>query len=259
MNPRTPFLLLASVLMFSFSITAQPISYLVQRSQKVIKVDGKADRSWKQAAWSAPFVDIEGSAKPVPLYNTRVKMLYDENFLYILAELEEPKLWATLEKRDAIIFHDNDFEVFIDPNNDAQQYFEYEINALGTIMDLFMIRPYKRGGRADLKWNSDGLKSAVALDGTLNDNSDTDKGWTVELAIPFADLQRPSRAHQPKPGDEWRINFSRVQWLVEKDGITYKKQKGANGKNLPEHNWVWSPQGVIDMHVPERWGVIRFE
>jgi len=259
MNSRTPFLLLASVLIFSFSITAQPLSYSVHRSTKAIQIDGQSDRAWKRADWSAYFVDIEGASKPAPLFKTRVKMLYDDQYLYILARLEEPNLWATLEKRDAIIFHDNDFEVFIDPNNDAQQYFEYEINALGTIMDLFMIRPYKRGGKADLKWNSEGLKSAVALDGTLNNNTDTDKGWTVELAIPFADLQRPGRAHKPKAGDEWRINFSRVQWDLDHEANSYKRRKGTNGKYLPEHNWVWSPQGVIDMHVPERWGTIKFK
>ena len=29
-------------------------------------------------------------------------------------------------------------------------------------------------------------------------------------------------------------------------------------KGRPEHNWVWSPQGVIDMHRPERWGYLQF-
>jgi len=254
--------LLCALAFFSISINslvAQPRNYSIARTSRAINIDGKPDRAWKNAAWSEPFIDIEGASRPLPLHKTRVKMLYDDQFLYILAELEEPNLWATLENRDAIIFHDNDFEVFVDPNNDQQQYFEYEINALGTVMDLFMSRPYKRGGLADLKWNSEGLKSAVSLDGTLNNNLDTDKGWIVEMAIPFADLQRPGRKHQPKPGDEWRINFSRVQWLVDKEGTTYKKQKGANGKNLPEHNWVWSPQGVINMHVPEKWGVVKFQ
>ena len=149
--------------------------------------------------------------------------------------------------------------MFLDPNNDQQEYFEYEINALGTVMDLFMPKPYKKGGKADLSWNSTRLQSAVALNGTLNDNTDTDKGWTVELAIPFKDMERPGRVHQPKPGDQWHINFSRVQWTMDKEGRGYVKRKGSNDKNLPESNWVWSPQGVINMHVPEKWGVVTFE
>src|SRR5690606_4943916 len=38
----------------------------------------------------------------------------------------------------------------------------------------------------------------------------------------------------------------------------YVKMKDNTGKNLPEQNWVWSPQGVINMHFPERWGYLYF-
>lgn len=186
-------------------------------------------------------------------------MLWDDQYLYILAEMEEPHLWATLTKRDAIIFNDHDFEVFLDPNNDQEQYFEYEINALGTIMDLFMTKPYKKGGPMVMGWNSTGLLWAVKLNGTLNDNRDTDQGWIVEMAIPYKDLERPGRISQPQPGATWRINFSRVQWTMDLDGQSYKRRLRPNGKPLPEDNWVWSPQGLIDMHVPEHWGYITFK
>ena len=264
LNRLSPGSCLLILLLRSFSVYAQepqpaPEKYLVKRTSIPLKIDGKPESAWGNAPWSASFVDIEGDKKPAPTFNTRIKMLYDDQFLYIFAEMEEPHLWGTLTNRDAIIFRDNDFEVFLDPNNDQLQYFEYEINALGTVMDLFMPKPYKKGGKADLSWNSGGLQSAVLLDGTLNDNSDTDKGWTVELAIPFKDMERPGRVHQPKPGDQWHINFSRVQWTMDKEGSGYVKRKGSNGKNLPESNWVWSPQGVINMHVPEKWGVVTFE
>ncbi len=56
--------------------------------------------------------------------------------------LGEPAIWGKLTKRDAIIYKDNDFEVFIDPDGDGLNYYELEINALGTIMDLFLKKPY---------------------------------------------------------------------------------------------------------------------
>lgn len=235
-----------------------PKRYDVLKTQHKIQIDGKVDKAWKKAAWTSYFQDIEGSRKPVPRFKTRVKMLWDEQYLYVLAEMEEPHLWATLTDRDAIIFNDHDFEVFLDPNNDQEQYFEYEINALGTIMDLFMTKPYKKGGPMVMGWNSDRLLSAVQLKGTLNDNRDIDKGWIVEMAIPFKDLERPGRISHPQPGATWRINFSRVQWTMDMDGQSYKRRVGPNGKRLPEDNWVWSPQGLIDMHVPEHWGYITF-
>jgi hypothetical protein len=223
-------------------------------------VDGRIDdAAWAAAPWSEAFVDIEGSAKPAPRWATRVKMSWDASFLYLAAELEEPDLWATITTRDAVIYRDNDFEWFIDPDGDTNRYFELEINALGTVWDLFLDKPYRHGGRADNGWNITGLRSAVHLDGTLNDPTDRDRGWTVEMAIPweaFADSGRTPVP--PAAGARWRINFSRVQWDLDVRDGTYQKRLGPEGKPLPEHNWVWSPQGVVNMHIPERWGGVTF-
>lgn len=236
-----------------------PYSYTVHKTGIAPKIDGQIDdKVWRKAAWTNNFMDITGDASKPPLQQTRCKMLWDDQYLYIAAELEESNLWATLNQHDDIIFKDNDFEVFIDPNNDGSQYFEIEINALGTVMDLFMHKTYKKGGPMDMKWNSTGMLSAVKISGTLNDNRDTDKNWTIEMAIPYSCLARPGRISQPAIGQTWRINFSRVQWQLEKSGTGYDKKKRPDGKALPEDNWVWSPQGIIDMHLPEKWGYLHF-
>ncbi len=115
----------------------QPRGYVAYRTASSISIDGKLDDSpWKAAQWSEAFVDIEGSTKPQPRHLTRVKMLWDQTYFYIGAELTEPHLWATLKEHDSVIFRDNDFEVFIDPNGDNHEYYELEINALGTTWDL---------------------------------------------------------------------------------------------------------------------------
>lgn len=223
-------------------------------------VDGRLDdAAWRLAAWSEPFVDIEGDRRPAPRWRTRMRLAWDSTALYLAASLEEPDLWATLTARDAVIYHDNDFEWFIDPDGDAERYFELEINALGTVWDLFLPRPYRDGGRAVNAWDIAGLRAAVALDGTLNDPSDRDRGWTIEMAVPwqaFADSGRT--AVPPAPGDRWRINFSRVQWDLDVVEGRYVKRRGTDGRPLPEHNWVWSPQGEVNMHIPERWGAVTF-
>jgi hypothetical protein len=224
------------------------------------RIDGRLDDpAWARVPWSATFVDIEGAARPAPRWRTRMKIAWDRDHLYLAAEMEEPHLWATLTARDAVIFHDNDFEWFIDPDGDTRRYFELEINALGTVWDLFLDKPYRMGGRADNGWDITGLRSAVHLDGTLNDPRDTDRGWSVEMAVPwtaFADSGRT--VIPPPPGSRWRINFSRVQWELDVQADSYVKRRGADGKPLPEQNWVWSPQGVINMHLPEHWGVVEF-
>src|SRR5262249_15000970 len=83
----------------------------------------------------------------------------DDEFFYVGAELEEPHVWATLTQHDAVIFHDNDFEVFIDPNGDNHEYYEFEINAFNTGWDLLLPRPYKDGGKAVNSWEIPGLKT----------------------------------------------------------------------------------------------------
>lgn len=237
-----------------------PKSYYIYKTKKPINIDGKIRKhEWKNARWTDEFVDISDSINPIPKYKTKCKMLWDDEYLYIAAYLEEPDLWATLKNHDDIIYNDNDFEVFIDPGNDASNYFEIEINALGTVMDLFMRRTYKRGGPVDMKWNTVGMKSAVYLKGTLNNNTDVDKYWTVEMAIPYSCLEKPNRVSQPVVGATWRINFSRVQWQTVPSEISYEKKKNEKGRRLPEYNWVWTPQGRIDMHIPEKWGYLHFK
>jgi hypothetical protein len=234
-----------------------PRNYTVIKAKTPPIIDGKIDRQeWKDASWSDYFQDISLPVKP--LMKTRMKMLWDDQYLYIAAHLEERDLWATLKNHDEIVFQDNDFEVFIDPNNDASNYFEIEINALGTVMDLFMHKTYKRGGPMDMKWNSNGMLSAVYLKGSLNNNTDQDLYWSIEMAIPYSCLQRPNRISQPQIGATWRINFSRVQWQLVPSGSSYVKKKNPDGSRIPEYNWVWSPQGIIDMHVPETWGFLKF-
>ncbi len=232
-----------------------PRGYLCPRAPHAPKFDGAmGDPAWSMAEWSAAFEDIEGPSQPHPPFDTRVKMLWDDDHLYIGAQMEEPNLWATLTEHDCVIYNDHDFEVFVDPDGDSHGYYELEVNALGTTWDLLLEKPYRDDGHADNSWEIEGLVCKVGLRGTLNDPSDRDDGWTLELAIPWGAFSKHANMPlPPRPGDRWRINFSRVEWDLEVVDGAYRRVPGR-----PEHNWVWSPQGVIDMHRPELWGLVEF-
>ncbi len=232
-----------------------PRHYVCRRADTPVVIDGRpTEPAWQRAAWTAEFVDIEGPRRPKPPLRTRAKLLWDDECLYIAAELEEPHAWATLTRRDDIVFHDNDFEVFIDPDGDRAEYYELEINALNTIFDLLLERTYRDGGPARHDWNLRGLRTAVHVDGRLNNPSDVDRGWTLEMALPWSALaERAHVACPPQPGDTWRINFSRVQWPHRVAAGCYEKIPGRKADN-----WVWSPQFAIDMHRPEHWGFVEF-
>ena len=238
--------------------TIIPKTYVASKTENPIVIDGDdSDASWNKAVWTDLFTDIEGVEKPK--YGTKVKMLWDDTNFYILAKLDEPDVWANLKQRDTIIFYNNDFEVFIDPDSDTFNYYELEINALNTAWDLFLSKPYRENDNVVLNdWNIPGLKSAVKIKGTLNNPNDRDEGWVLEMAIPWASY-KTSYNDKNVPTDKfWRVNFSRVNWQHAITDKGYERKKGTDGKFLPEYNWVWSPMGVINMHEPEKWGYVYF-
>ena len=121
---------------------SSPKSYIAYRTTENITIDGVSkEASWKKIKPTAAFIDIEGTK--IPKYKTTVKMLWDTENIYFFAEMEEPHVWGYLKQKDTIIFYNNDFEVFIDPDNDTHNYYEFEINALNTLWDLFLTKPYR--------------------------------------------------------------------------------------------------------------------
>ena len=251
---------------YQHPIPFAPEKYVCYQSLAALKIDGVLqEESWNLAPWTNDFVDIEGNLKPNPPFQTRAKMLWDSDYLYIAAQISEPHVWGKLHQRDTVIFYDDDFEVFIDPDGDGTHYYEFELNALNTVWDLLMLRPYRdtisKLPHYVFNWNLPGWKTATSVQGSINDASDTDEGWTVEMAIPWSalkELAQPKRS--PKDGEYWRINFSRVDWHMDIVNGQYKKQVREDGSGpKAEENWVWSPSGRISMHQPETWGYLFFK
>ena len=256
----------------SMPISHAPLHYRCMFTPTLPEFQGRLDAGpWATAGWTRQFQDIEGPLRAVPFARCRAKMLWDENYFYIGAVLEETDLWATYQERDMIVFHENDFEVFIDPDGDGREYYEIEVNVIGTVFDLFLHRPYRENGPAEHGWDASGMQVQVTALGSINNPSDRDQGWVVELAVPWSDFVPPTqradgsscsiapiREHlrggvAPDFGETWRVNFSRVQWDLEVIDGVYSKVP-----NHAEHNWTWTPQWEINMHVPEHWGFVHF-
>uniref|UniRef100_A0A6B2L877 Carbohydrate-binding domain-containing protein n=1 Tax=Arcella intermedia TaxID=1963864 RepID=A0A6B2L877_9EUKA len=246
-------------------------------SEEKITFDGRLDEeAWEAVPWSGLFVDIQGDKKPKPYLETRMKMRWDEEYLYIAGWLEEPQAWANLTYNNSVIFYDNDFEVFIDVDGSNHYYKELELNARNLNWNLLLVRPYLNGGPPVCNYTQPGqcqesapgvpywdispdLPSGVHLEGTLNDPTQGSKLWTIEIGIPISQYLRycPTSPAPPAHGSYWRIDFSRVEWHVMVGGAppAYWKKPG-----VPEENWVWQPTYVDppNMHLPETWGYIQF-
>jgi len=202
--------------------------------------------------------------------------------------LEEPQAFANISStchclnasQDQVIFHDNDFEVFVDAPGTTHFYKEFEMNALNATWDLELNRAYDDGGGENSSrvfgpagWDyvlpvglPNTLHSATKVwGGEVNNPAVGTSGWSVEVAFPLAKLIENTPATLPiVPGKSfWRINFSRVEWAVKVVNGKYWKEPSCQSCPVPgsgqEDNWVWSPQGSIAMHLPEHWGILQFE
>eukprot|EP00092_Neocalanus_flemingeri_P041565 GFUD01045267.1.p1 GENE.GFUD01045267.1~~GFUD01045267.1.p1 ORF type:complete len:399 (+),score=134.63 GFUD01045267.1:53-1249(+) len=256
---------------FSSTYPRQMVSYKVEPGD--ISVDGKMDeKAWEEVEWTKDFVDI--SSEETPRLKTRAKVRWDNEWLYIGAELEEKQIWANIshtchcldDENDQVIFHDNDFEIFVDVDGSNHNYKEFEMNALNQTWDLLLNKPYGDGGfeNSSRVFGSAGFDmqpplicgSFIEPENAINDPTVEGQYWTVEVALPIEKLLEGSLGEKvgPKDGNFWRINFSRVEWRVKVAGDHYVKDPAYPH----EDNWVWSPQGQIAMHLPERWGFLQF-
>ena len=219
-------------------------TYRCIATTRPVTIDGKLDdAAWAAAAWTDDFVNILGQDHPAPPLRTRAKLMWDPKYLYVAAELRETDVRGEMKRRDDPLYRENAFELFLDPDDDGQNYLELQINPLGTIFDIVMTRPYKERGRKR-EYTVDGLKSAVRVEGTLNDPSDRDRAWMIELAIPWAAIKELApKTITPKAGARMRVNLAR----------THHPRAGGN-----EGVFTWSPQGEMNLHAPKRWGYLDF-
>lgn len=212
---------------------------------------------WQEAEFTENFVDIEGENKSSPWFDTRVKIRWSEGGLYFLAIMQGDEVWANVKDRDEVIFQDNDFEIFLDPDDDTHTYIELEINAINTVWDLLLTKPYRIGGLPLNSFDIKGLKTKTCI--SKNDCGDV-LDWRALIFWPFESiLEVNGRKKQlPELGDYYRLNFSRVHWNTDQIEDRYIKRKDKDGRVLPEENWVWSEQGLVNMHYPENWGFLYF-
>lgn len=248
--------------LIDMNLTFEPKIYTAFRARQPIKIDGDLDKEeWNHVPWTDYFGAIAGGPRYFEDKPSRVKLLWDDEYLYIAAELTEPDLWATMTERNSPLYNDNAFEIFIDPDGDTHNYFEFECNALGTIWDIYLNKPYRDGGIILSDWNlltED--ETAVKTYGTLNDPGDRDEKWTVEVAIPIDQMVAlHTGKNSLEPGDYWKMNFVRThRQLVKKNRQYHIAKDSITGEKIPPVYDTWTSQGLINMHYPEMWGVVFF-
>lgn len=173
-------------------------------------IDGTlGDTAWQAADEVTGFI-LTGT-KDLAAAQSHVKLLYDDNNLYIGCKFDEPfmdGLKAKHDQHDLNIFEDDCLELLLDTTGLADTFYHFAINSLGAVYD-------SRAG--DVRWSS----KNISAKGAKSDNC-----WTLEVALPFADLEA-----SPSSGDIWGIKLCRERKTatdVEKDSAVPRQHVAHN-------------------------------
>ncbi|MBW3540715.1 MAG: carbohydrate-binding family 9-like protein [Planctomycetes bacterium] len=221
-------------------------SYDCRRATGEIAIDGRGDEeAWRTAATIDGFALPWLRDQPRPAYTkTRARLLWDDDYLYFLAEMEDSDLYADVTEHDGRTWDNDVFELFFKPSREQPGYYELQVNAAGTVLDIFFPR---RGSGGYQRYARDGefhIEAKVARRGTLNNWRDRDTGWTVEGRIPWSDFERTGG--RPAAGDAWSFALCRYDYSVAFEGPDLSTSAPLSSLKYP------------DFHHFEDYATLRF-
>lgn len=212
--------------------------YHCHRTETPIAVDGELkDAEWQKAVHMAFRGTLDGST---PEFPTTARMLWDDGYLYISYHCVDEDIWATMTGRDDHLWEEETVEIFLDADGDRVGYVEIQVNPLNTLLDLFILNRNNRPAKQLYDWDSQGIRHAVYVDGDARRRDVKDSHWSVEIAIPWEDFVTAPHL-PPHVGDVWLMNLYRIE----------RSQRG-------EEFSAWSPTGIPNYHVPDRFGELVF-
>jgi len=229
--------MILNLLLFTLATPAPGQSYEVHRAAAKIVVDGKLDdAAWKRAATTELQFPWD---QPGAKQKTVVRLLWDDDYLYAAFDCDDADVVAHFDKRDDPTYRDDAVELFLNPNPKQTFYYGLEMNARGTLYDYFYAWPQLLLKRIDFS----GVQLSTNIRGTLNQTSDEDKGWSLELAIPWRNFEELTRTLPPSRGSEWTANLNR--W----DGVEPKRRLSV---------WADTKLERPSPHQPARFGKLLF-
>jgi hypothetical protein len=186
-------LLLAAPSVAVYTVNGERKSFEIYRTQTAPVIDGRLDDdAWKNAAVVDDFHQTSPSDGAAPTEVTIVRVTYDDDYLYIAADLRDSDPTGIRAKQmiqGKMIFSDDRFWVTLDSFNNKRNDYFFQVNANGVRRDALR----ENNARFIDEW-----ATIWVAESTINEN-----GWTTEIAIPFKSI-----SFAPDAGT-WGINFGR--------------------------------------------------
>ena len=215
-------------------------------SEKIV-IDGKLnEKDWKNTEVVEGFYTWDDQGKAVPAVSaTRVRVLWDDTFLYVGAEMDDKDVYAVLTGHNDPTWRDDVFEIFIKPDPKKHHFYEFHVTPLNTRLELFF--PRRGFGSLERSYRNMGMKSAVTIEGTLNNWEDIDQGWIAEVAIPFSAFSKT--VSFPEPGSQWRVAFCRYDYSYHLPDSYFRGVELSSSAALSK----------VNFHLHEEYDILRFE
>jgi uncharacterized repeat protein (TIGR03806 family) len=211
-----------------------PTTFECRFTDQSIKITGKGDDpAWKRAQVIDHFYLpwLGDQARPAKT-KTRAKLLWDREYLYFFADMEDADLYADVKEHDGMTWNNDVFELFFKPAEDRPGYYEFQVNAAGTVMDMFLPRRGAGGYQRFVKDGDFHIDAKVHLRGTLNKWQDRDEGWSVEGRIPWTDFLRTGG--RPERGEKWKFALCRYDYSVDFEGPELSTCAPLKGRGIPD-------------------------
>lgn len=206
-----------------------------------LKIDGKPDEAiWQQANQIVLKENRSGNNVSDARLRTEVMTCYDDITLYIAFICNDPDIWTSFAARDEYLWEEEAVEVFIDVDQVLENYVEIEVSPANILFDSYIVDPEKIDVAETARFDLQGIRTGVKINGTLNERDDKDDSWTVEIAVPFKDLNTENTA-EVNAKTEIKINFFRLD-----------KNQG-----MEPRSYAWSPTGAR-FHKPSVFGKLIF-
>lgn len=224
----------------------QPV-FKVKKAKHPIKIDGKMNEADWKSAKARSFKNFYLVEKPTDKQQTKFRMLWDEDNLYVFFQCKDKYITAREKTRDGAPYFDDCAEIFIIPVPDsAKMHIGFELNLYKTANDFVYINDYYKGEGTAVKAFNPDYEVEVHVNGTINDNSDIDKGWTMELAIPRKVFQKIDQYFPMQEGSKWAF------LAVRQDRNDIEGERRTTSTIFPIYDIE------KNVHQPNRFGLMEF-
>lgn len=217
--------------------------YNVYRLKYSMEIDG----NWEKPEWeNIKSLKIEHYMGEMPKFHpyTEVKMMYDDENLYIIFRVKDRYVQCVIQKPQGAVYEEACVEFFFSPDESLQfDYFNIETNCIGTVLMGYNSLSTRKSISIEVE-DIKKIEIAHSLPNIVDQEIIEPVTWTIEYRIPLCMLEKYVRITHPEQGVTWRANFYKI---------------AEKGSNPHFRTWAFVNHKSPNFHLPQYFGILKFQ